>query len=171
MVVSASFSPDGTRVVTAGTDRTAKVWDAATETTPLTLKGHTAAVLSASFSPDGTRIVTGGADKTAKVWDARTGTNPARAQGALGHGVERRRSAPTARRSSPEARTRRRRSGTRGPATTLLELKGDSAPVRSASFSPDGSRIVTGSEDGTAKVWDAQDRRTTLLELKGHTSS
>ena len=35
-------------------------------------------------------------------------------------------------------------------------------------FSPDGTRIVTGSEDQTAKVWDA---RTSLpqLELKGHT--
>ncbi len=36
------------------------------------------------------------------------------------------------------------------------------------SFSPDGTRIVTGSEDKTAKVWDAR-TGTALLELKGHT--
>ena len=38
----------------------------------------------------------------------------------------------------------------------------------SVSFSPDGTRIVTGSGDGTAKVWDAR-TGTALLELKGHT--
>ena len=36
------------------------------------------------------------------------------------------------------------------------------------SFSPDGTRIVTGSYDKTAKVWDAR-TGTPLLELKGHT--
>ena len=30
------------------------------------------------------------------------------------------------------------------------------ATVTSVSFSPDGTRIVTGSEDRTAKVWDAR---------------
>jgi hypothetical protein len=36
-------------------------------------------------------------------------------------------------------------------------------------FSPDGTRIVTGSADQTAKVWDAR-TGTPQLELKGHTS-
>ncbi len=40
--------------------------------------------------------------------------------------------------------------------------------VTSVSFSPDGTRIVTGSEDRTAKVWDAR-TGTPLLELNGHT--
>ncbi len=70
----ASFSPDGTRILTGSDDGTAKVWDARTGTALLDLRGHTGWVLSASFGPDGTRILTGGADKTAKVWDARTGT-------------------------------------------------------------------------------------------------
>ena len=38
----------------------------------------------------------------------------------------------------------------------------------SVSFSPDGTRIVTGSWDQTAKVWDAR-TGTPLLDLKGHT--
>ena len=72
-VFSASFSPDGSRVVTAGgyNDQTAKVWDAKTGADVLTLKGHTGPVLSASFSRDGSRVVTGSYDQTAKVWDAR----------------------------------------------------------------------------------------------------
>ena len=72
-VTSASFSPDGTRIVTGSWDKTAKVWDAKTGAELLTLKGHTGIVDSASFSPDGSRIVTGSWDKTAKVWDAKTG--------------------------------------------------------------------------------------------------
>jgi WD40 repeat protein len=69
-VFSASFSPDGSRIVTASLDRTAKVWDARTGAEVLTLKGRTNGVYSASFSPDGSRIVTAGTDGTAKVWDA-----------------------------------------------------------------------------------------------------
>ncbi len=39
--------------------------------------------------------------------------------------------------------------------TPLLDLRGHTGPVLSAAFSPDGARIVTGSSDETAKVWDA----------------
>jgi sugar lactone lactonase YvrE len=42
--------------------------------------------------------------------------------------------------------------------------------VNSVAFSPDGTRIVTGSSDATAKVWDAQSG-TELLTLKGHSST
>ena len=38
---------------------------------------------------------------------------------------------------------------------SLLTLKGHTSRVSSASFSADGSRIVTSSDDKTAKVWDA----------------
>ncbi|MHC4505112.1 MAG: WD40 repeat domain-containing protein, partial [Planctomycetota bacterium] len=34
-------------------------------------------------------------------------------------------------------------------------LKGHSSGLYSAAFSPDGRRIVTGSADKTAKLWDA----------------
>jgi WD40 repeat protein len=70
VVESASFSPDGSRVVTGSWDRTAKVWDAKTGAELLTLKGHASHVRSASFSRDGSRIVTASSDNTAKVWDA-----------------------------------------------------------------------------------------------------
>src|SRR5262249_39370461 len=51
--------------------------------------------------------------------------------------------------------------------TELLTLKGHTGFVTSASFSPDGSRVVTGG-DSTAKVWDAK-TGAELLTLKGHT--
>src|SRR5437667_444527 len=57
-VLSAQFSPDGQRVVTASGDRTARVWDATTGqllTEPLK---HEELVHAAQFSPDGRRVVT-----------------------------------------------------------------------------------------------------------------
>jgi WD40 repeat protein len=72
-VMSASFSPDGRRIVTGSDDQTAKVWDAATGEELLTLKGHKEWVISAAFSPDGRRIATGSADLTAKIWGSRFG--------------------------------------------------------------------------------------------------
>ena len=72
-VNSASFSPDGKRLVTASHDGTARVWDAGTGKPVGEPMTHRAAVESASFSPDGKRVVTASKDLTARVWDAGTG--------------------------------------------------------------------------------------------------
>lgn len=80
-VYSAAFSPDGTLIVTASQDRTARVWDAATGASLAELKDLMDLVNSAAFSPDGTRIVTASADGTARVWDAATGASLAELKG------------------------------------------------------------------------------------------
>jgi WD40 repeat protein len=67
-VISASFSPDGQRLVTASNDRTARVWDTSGKLIT-ELKGHEDYVRSASFSPDGQRLVTTTSKGTARVWD------------------------------------------------------------------------------------------------------
>jgi WD40 repeat protein len=72
-ITSASFSPDGTQIVTTSDDQTARLWKPDSGELTAILKGHQAAVRSAFFSRDGTRIVTASDDKTARVWNARTG--------------------------------------------------------------------------------------------------
>jgi eukaryotic-like serine/threonine-protein kinase len=48
-----------------------------------------------------------------------------------------------------------------------LALRGHSDVINSVAFSPDGRRILTGSNDKTAKIWDAASGRE-LLTLTGH---
>ncbi len=68
-VAMAAWSADGSRVLTASSDGTARVWDAATgEVTAL--EGHTDEVWAAAWSGDGRRVATASYDRTARIWDA-----------------------------------------------------------------------------------------------------
>ncbi|MCK1396266.1 caspase family protein [Bradyrhizobium sp. 1] len=72
-----AYSPDGTRVVTAGSDSelgSAKLFDARSGNVRL-LAGHRDYVVSANWSADSKRIVTGGGgrDKSVNLWDADSG--------------------------------------------------------------------------------------------------
>jgi len=72
-VTAARYSPDGARVLTASTDGTARVWDAATGKELFALTGHTGPVWVAEYNAAGNRILTAGDDHTPIVWDAKTG--------------------------------------------------------------------------------------------------
>ena len=55
MCTSAVYSPDGSSVLTASGDGTARIWDAESGEELVTLSGHTDCVTSAVYSPDGAR--------------------------------------------------------------------------------------------------------------------
>ena len=67
------FSPDGRLLVSAGGDKTIRIWDTDTGQLVMTLRGHTGEVSNVVHSPDGQRLVTSSADGTLRVWDAATG--------------------------------------------------------------------------------------------------
>ena len=73
------FSPNGERIVTASSDDTARVWNAASGQLVVALQGHPRNVSTdlsprrkvpwaAVFSPDGQRIVTVTSDATPRVF-------------------------------------------------------------------------------------------------------
>ena len=129
-VGSAAFSPDGTRVVSAGTGGTVKVWEWASPAEPTVLRHGEGGVNSVAFSPDGTRVVSAGGNGTVKVWEWASPAEPT----VLHHGVL------------------ENVSDLRDDST--FEAEGD---VDSAAFSPDGTLVVSaggGGGDGTVKVWE-----------------
>ncbi len=71
-VTSVALSPDGSRVVTGGSDGIVRVWS---ESGRLVreLRGHHRAVTRVAISPNGGLIATSSLDGTAKIWDAGTG--------------------------------------------------------------------------------------------------
>ncbi|MDQ0290552.1 nSTAND1 domain-containing NTPase [Oligosphaera ethanolica] len=153
-VCSASFSPDGTRVVTASWDDTARVWDAASGKPIGEPLRHEDDVYNASFSPDGTRVVTASHDKTARVWDAASG-KPIGEPLRHAYRVVNASFSPDGTRvvtASWDDTARVWDAASGKPIGGPMRHEGS---VRSASFSPDGTRVVTASDDYTARVWDA----------------
>jgi WD40 repeat protein len=70
----AAFSRDGTRLVTASLDGSARIWDVATGRPLHVLRGrYSRGVLAASFSPDGRLVAVGARDHLVDVWNASTG--------------------------------------------------------------------------------------------------
>jgi tetratricopeptide (TPR) repeat protein len=153
-VVHAAFSPDGSRVVTASEDSTARVWEASTGQPVSRPLKHQASVMHASFSPDGRRVVTASYDGTAQVWQVSTGELagvPLIHQGNVYDAAF----SPDGRlvvTASRDGSARVWDADTGQPLSPPLKHQD---VVWHAAFSPDGRRVVTASEDKTARVWEA----------------
>jgi WD40 repeat protein len=170
----AAFSPDGKLLAAASGDGIARIWDASSGEQLLTLSGHDDEVFHIEFSPDGSRLATVSPDGTAKVWDAHTGKvllTMNQGEGARPYWVT----------FSPDG-ARIAVANTADPSVgwasiwdaatgeMLLTLPRRSAYVVSVSFSPDGTRIVTTSDDGIVRIWDANTGKD-LLTLYGQTAN
>ena len=65
------YSRDG-RLVTAGADRTIRVWPSGDDA-PLVLRGHTDEVSTVVVTADGSKVLSASQDGTLRLWDSRTG--------------------------------------------------------------------------------------------------
>lgn len=153
-IAAVTYSADGERLITAGQDKTARVFAAADGHALLTLAGHTGGVVSAQFSRDGLRIVTASQDKTARLWDARSGMPLVTF---IGHET----SLLNASISDDGQRilTIGESDGTirlwDAQGKQLFQQAGGSFWVFGASYSPDGRAILTNNSDGIFRIWDA----------------
>jgi WD40 repeat protein/serine/threonine protein kinase len=69
-VFGVTFSPDGSRLISAVGDSTVCVWDVASGRRIATLHGHQYAVNCVAFSADGKTLISGGQDNTIRFWDS-----------------------------------------------------------------------------------------------------
>ena len=77
----AKFSPDGTQMVSASNDQTARIWDVLSGKLIATCTGHKGVIFDAEFSHDGKHVLTISEDGTARIWEAATGQPLATFQG------------------------------------------------------------------------------------------
>ncbi len=172
--MSACFSPDGKLLLTTPSDMRKDVYivDAVTLTVQVKLQGHGGVVSSMAFSPNGHKVVT--TDGQGQIWDARMGKLlyllPSNEDDRIEDAT-----------ISPDGRTlatwmtktrvlerilAKGRQVLGAPACTTVRvwdmetgkqlaiMEGHGKAVRTAVFSPDGTRLVTASTDRTVRVWD-----------------
>jgi WD40 repeat protein len=72
-VNAVSVAPDGNWLVTGSSDRTVRIWDAATGRERVVLRGHRGGVDTVGIAPDGSWVATGGRDKRVRIWDVSSG--------------------------------------------------------------------------------------------------
>ncbi|WP_432875944.1 NB-ARC domain-containing protein [Kribbella sp. CA-245084] len=72
-VRAVAISSDGAWLVTAGSDRTLRIWDAATGELRNVLSGGEYEALALAISPDGRWLATADSDGGVRMWDATTG--------------------------------------------------------------------------------------------------
>jgi WD40 repeat protein/serine/threonine protein kinase len=163
----AFLPPDGSRVITSYADGTVTIWDAergnAIEDLPLS-KHH--AVHDIAIRPDGTRLLTACHDGTAQIWEIASGkllatfkhaarVATAAFRGKAGNQV-------VTGDSDGNVYLWNVADALKDPDHTLETAKGEYAagPFRHGGIvhrlrvDPDGSRILSGSFDTTARLWD-----------------
>ncbi|HWB10664.1 MAG TPA: c-type cytochrome domain-containing protein [Pirellulales bacterium] len=172
-VTGLRFQSNGARLASGGADKTLRVWDVASGQPVARIEGFSAvAVESVALHPGGNQAATGAADGQIATWKL-----DVPAPRALGGADE----APaTVAAVSRDGRWLATAGLVGGKPTILVRdvasgavaktLVGHEAQVTALAFSPDGNRVISGSQDKTARVWNLADGQQ-IAKFAGHTQT
>lgn len=162
--VVVSFSPNGRRLISGGSDGMVRIWDGRSGQPLVALKGHRSRVLAIAWAPDSSSFVTGGSDGSARLWRSGIGRSPYPLEG---HSSE-----ITALSFSPDgkkllsvSRGGDGRLWTVDGGELIHRLSGPRRAIDQAFISADGERAITLVSGGTGvggrtpcivKVWDVR---------------
>ncbi|MDR0327505.1 MAG: WD40 repeat domain-containing protein [Planctomycetaceae bacterium] len=168
-VLSASFSPDGKKVATAGYG-TAQIWDAESGKKLRTFDVNQHGQYMVAFSPNGTKIVTA-EGLTARIWDVDSGkvlqTWQEMEERNMGTSIKCAVFSPDGKKivTSGETAVRiwdvesgkeLRRLKLQSWEPRIITGSGSEPIFESATFSPDGTKILAIHWDGIIRIWDAE---------------
>uniref|UniRef100_A0A0G4FBY7 CTLH domain-containing protein n=1 Tax=Chromera velia CCMP2878 TaxID=1169474 RepID=A0A0G4FBY7_9ALVE len=158
------FSPDGQFLVTGSSDGFVEVWDAVSGTLRKDLSFqqegkfmmHSKAVLALAFSRDSELLASGDQDANIKIWRVSTGECVRRFTNVHDQAIttvcfSRETTNVLSGSFDQTLRVHGLRSG-----KTMKEFRGHASIVQCAVYSADGNRVISGSNDGTVKVWDSK---------------
>lgn len=165
-VTCVAFSPDGATLASGGRDKTIQIWDLNKGKWWYALRGHEDRVYAVAFSPDGQVLASGSRDKTVQLWNLNKGRRISALTGHAG-GVEAVAFSPGGEFLATGSRDKTVQlwDWQNGRSICTLAEHGDwvraiAFAATSSSISPlsqggagGGSILVSGSRDGTAKLW------------------
>lgn len=161
------YSPDGQRIITTSDDGKIKVWDIESGFCIVTFTEHTSGVTACEFAKKGNVLFTSSLDGSIRAWDLiryrnfRTFTAPTRLSWSC-MAVDP--SGEVVAAGSLDSFDIHIWSVQTGQ--LLDQLAGHEGPVSSLAFAPNGSLLVSGSWDRTARIWSVFDRTQTSEPLQ-----
>ena len=149
------FSPDGTKILSASSDKTLKLWDAESGAELRTFTGHSDLVNGCAFSPDGTKIISASWDQTLKLWDVETGAEIRTFTGHSGlvNGCA---FSPDGTKIVSASWDQTLKLWDVETGVEIRTFTGHLDRVNGCAFSPDNTEILSISNDNTLKLWDVE---------------
>jgi WD40 repeat protein len=156
-VLGCDLTADGKYLVTAGRDKTAKVWDLKEKQSVVTFPEHQNIVYGVAVKADGSAGFSVGADRNIRTWKPNGEGKQVRAVGGHGDEVFKIIAAPQDKMLATSSADKTVRLWDMNNLAAGKTLSGLTDYVYAVAFSADGTLVAGGSYDGSVGVWTVSD--------------